>query len=155
MDEQSVKEHWKKRIGYPGAPKRYDTPVALFNDCLRYFLWLENNPYRKKRYHTYKGEQRVYYEETPRAPLLCDLCNHLKIDQETWRLWRKNRPDLFGVITRVDSAIYAEKFQGAAAGILNPNIIAQELGLASKHEHNVSGETWEEFLQGLEDDVPE
>ncbi|MDC9826565.1 terminase small subunit, partial [Devosia sp. ZB163] len=35
---------------------------------------------------------------------------------------------------RVDEIIRAQKFEGAAAGLLNPNIIARDLGLADKQE---------------------
>ena len=31
--------------------------------------------------------------------------------------------------------IYEQKFTGAAAGLLNPNIIARDLGLADKTDH--------------------
>jgi hypothetical protein len=40
------------------------------------------------------------------------------------------------VITRIDKYIYNQKFEGAAAGFLNPNIIARDLGLADKTDNN-------------------
>ncbi|WP_290688531.1 terminase small subunit [Haematobacter sp. UBA3484] len=42
--------------------------------------------------------------------------------------------DLSEVITRVEQIIRTQKFEGAAADLLNPNIIARELGLADKTE---------------------
>lgn len=42
--------------------------------------------------------------------------------------------DFFGVITRIERIMYDQKFTGAAAGFLNPNIIARDLGLADKKE---------------------
>jgi hypothetical protein len=38
------------------------------------------------------------------------------------------------VTTRVDEIIRTQKFQGAAADLLNPNIIARDLGLSEKSE---------------------
>ncbi|SMP36850.1 terminase small subunit, partial [Shimia sagamensis] len=52
----------------------------------------------------------------------------------TWREWRKSRKDLSSVMTRVEQIIRQQKFEGAAAELLNPNIIARDLGLADKKE---------------------
>lgn len=45
--------------------------------------------------------------------------------------------DFSRIITHVRQIIYRQKFEGAAAGFLNPNIIARDLGLSesSKTEH--------------------
>ncbi len=42
--------------------------------------------------------------------------------------------DFSKVITRIREIIYNQKFTGAAAGFLNPNIIARDLGLVDKAE---------------------
>ena len=42
------------------------------------------------------------------------------------------------VITRISKIIYNQKFTGSAAGFLNPNIIARDLGLVDKKQ--VDGE---------------
>ena len=44
------------------------------------------------------------------------------------------KQDFSEVTTRVDEIIRTQKFQGAAADLLNPNIIARDLGLADKSE---------------------
>ena len=49
-------------------------------------------------------------------------CVFLDISHDTWSEWRLKRQDLSDVITRVDGIIYTQKFDGAAAGLLNPNI---------------------------------
>lgn len=66
-----------------------------------------------------------------RAMTLSGLCTFLDITEETWRSYRE-KPDFLGVTTRAESIIYQYKFEGAAAGLLNPNIIAREMGLAEK-----------------------
>ena len=45
-----------------------------------------------------------------------------------------NRQDLVETIERVQMVLYAQKFAGAAADLLNANIIARDLGLADKSE---------------------
>ena len=68
------------------------------------------------------------------------LCLFLDISFETWSDWRKNRPDLSDVITRAEQIIRTQKFEGASAGLLVPQIIARDLGLADKQEIGVSVE---------------
>jgi hypothetical protein len=67
------------------------------------------------------------------------LCLHLSISTRTWRQWaeEKNdayRPDLAPVIERARTIIRDQKFAGAAAGLLNPILVARDLGLADKQE---------------------
>jgi hypothetical protein len=62
----------------------------------------------------------------------------LFVDIHSLRDYKKN-PDYKGfsqVITKIEKVIYNQKFTGAAAGFLNPNIIARDLGLAEKKEVN-------------------
>jgi hypothetical protein len=47
--------------------------------------------------------------------------------------------------------IYEQKFTGAAADLLNPNIIARDLGLADKQDHQSSDGTM--TPQGVSDDL--
>ena len=70
-----------------------------------------------------------------RAMTIAGLCMFLDIEERSWRDWRTSRPDLLPVITRADAVIRTQKFEGASAGLLVPNIIARDLGLAEKNEH--------------------
>ena len=60
----------------------------------------------------------------------------LDIDHTTWGDWRRNRDDLSPVTMRVEQIIRTQKFEGAAANMLNANIIARDLGLADRKEHS-------------------
>lgn len=40
--------------------------------------------------------------------------------------------DFSPVITRIENILRTQKFEGAAAGLLNPNIIARDLGLVDR-----------------------
>lgn len=40
------------------------------------------------------------------------------------------------IINRVERLIWQQKFEGAAAGLLNANLISRELGLADWREHS-------------------
>ncbi|MFC0183379.1 terminase small subunit [Pseudarcicella hirudinis] len=42
------------------------------------------------------------------------------------------------VITRIEEIVYVQKFEGAAVGAFNANIIARDLGLADKQNIDLS-----------------
>jgi hypothetical protein len=63
-----------------------------------------------------------------RAATIFGLCVHLGIGQQTWADYRK-RPDFSGVCDYAENMIRDQKFAGAAADLLNPVIIARDLGL--------------------------
>lgn len=69
-----------------------------------------------------------------RAMTLEGLCIFLDIARQTWDNYCQ-RDDFLEVTTRVAEIIRTQKFTGAAADLLNPNIIARDLGLAEKREH--------------------
>jgi len=68
-----------------------------------------------------------------RAMTIFGLCIFLDIGRATWDEYR-HRKDFLDITARVEAIIYSQKFEGAAADLLNPNIIARELGLAEKSE---------------------
>lgn len=147
-------QFWKYCFN-PGAPRKYKGPEALWEDCVKYFEWVEANPLKVERHVTYQGDAKPYWEKRPRAMLNTELCGFLNINTDTWANWRKTRDDLSEIIRRVDDIIWEQKFQGAAADLFNSNIIAQQLGLKTRTEHSVGGETLEEFLESLDPDVPD
>ena len=58
----------------------------------------------------------------------------LDVTFKTWTDWRTDRSDLSHVIAWAENVIYRQKFEGASADMLNPNIIARDLGLADKKD---------------------
>lgn len=135
-----------------GRPPAFETAAELRQACIAYFDWAEANPIRIQHKTVYQGKIKTYTELRPRAMLLIQLCRYIGVSDQAWRNWKKNRKDLVGVITWAESIIWEQKFQGAAVDMFNSNIIAQELGLKTKTEHTLGGETLEEFLDNLEED---
>jgi hypothetical protein len=68
-----------------------------------------------------------------RAMTIEGLCIFLDIEQRTWLNYTK-REDFIPVTSRACEIIRTQKFAGAAADLLNANIIARDLGLADKNE---------------------
>lgn len=66
-----------------------------------------------------------------RAMTVSALCIFLDISPNTW-LAHRTREGFLPICSRVDEIIWTQKFQGAAAGLLNPSIFARDLGLADR-----------------------
>ncbi len=128
---------WKLRDTH-GRTSLFETDDELWRACVSYFDWATENPLKEDRVFSYQGEQTHESVSLLRAFTLSGLCLHLGITEETWRAWRRDRPDLKEVIAKAESVIRQQKFEGAAAGLLNANIISRDLGLTDKKDHQSS-----------------
>ncbi len=121
---------WQGRSTF-GRNREYEDAESLWQACRAYFQWAHGTP-------LYEAKILASGQEVPAAKMRAftqkSLCLHLRVTEETWRTWRTNRTDLADVIQTVDDVIYTQKFEGAAAGLLNSNLISRELGLADRQE---------------------
>ncbi|MEP3279371.1 MAG: terminase small subunit [Stappiaceae bacterium] len=120
-------EYWKARSKHGRTPKFKD-PVQLLNVCEEYFQWVDDNPLQEEKIFNFAGIIAWTKVSKMRAMTIAGLCTFLDIDRSTWFAWR-SREGFSNVITRVEEIIRNQKFTGAAAGLLNANIIARDLGL--------------------------
>lgn len=125
-------QFWKARIKH-GRDKIFSTPDCLWSACVEYFQWVEDNPLVEQKIFHANGQITKDTVAKMRAMTLTGLRLFLGIDAQTWTNY-KAREDFIEVITRAEEIIYEQKFTGAAADMLNPNIIARDLGLADKQE---------------------
>ena len=125
-------QFWKARTKH-GRDKIFASAELLWEACQEYFQWVEDNPLYEAKPFAFQGQSWI--EEVPkmRAMTIGGLCVFLDIDETTWRDWR-NKEDFSTVISRAERIIYQQKFSGAAADLLNANIIARDLGLADKQD---------------------
>lgn len=124
-------QFWKARSKH-GRDKIFETPEILWEACIEYFEWVEQNPLNEAI--AYQG--KVSEDALPKMrPMTIEgLCNFLGIVVQTWRDYRDNRKDFSTVCTQAEQIIMQQCFDGASAGFLNPSIIARKLGLADKQE---------------------
>lgn len=132
-------QFWKARSKH-GRDRLFESPAALWEACCEYFEWVEANPLYEMKAFAYQGVVVQEPVAKMRAMTMGGLCIFLDIDETTWREWRKSE-DFSPVVLRVDKVIYEQKFTGAAADLLNPNIIARDLGLADKQDVTTNGES--------------
>mgnify|MGYP003643120134 CR=1 FL=1 len=130
---------WEARSTH-GAKPKFENGIDLYSACCEYFQWVEDNPLKEEKIAQFQGVFVKGDVSKMRAMTIAGLCNFIDIAHQTWCDWRTNRKDLSEVITRVDSIIYDQKFSGAAADLLNSNIISRDLGLADKTESEIKGQ---------------
>lgn len=148
---------WQARSSAGPKPKFTDGD-HLWAACVEYFDWVNDNPLYADQLVTFQGAAKHEPVAKMRAMTIGGLCLFLDVTERQWREWRENRSDLIPVITQAEAIIYTQKFQGASADLLNPNIIARDLGLADKKQHTGKGdgaiqhEMVESDYSGLDDD---
>ncbi|OAN76745.1 terminase small subunit [Sulfitobacter sp. EhC04] len=125
---------WEARSTHGVKPK-FESADDLWDACVQYFNWVHDNPLYEDRLVTYMGDSKHEPVSKMRAMTISAMCLFIDVTRTTWDEWKKTRADLSDIITRTEAIIFAQKFEGASADLLNPNIIARELGLADKKIH--------------------
>lgn len=129
---------WEARTTH-GRDKLFETPDILWAACVEYFEWVEANPLKEEKVFCNQGQVTRAEIAKMRAMTLSGLCLFLGVGRRTFDEYR-GREDFLPVIGQIEEAIRDQKFSGAAADLLNANIIARDLGLSDKQEtkHDVS-----------------
>lgn len=105
----------------------------MMEDCCSYFEWVEENPLQEARAVSFQGVTEIEYIPKMRAMTIGGLCVYLGIGMSTWDDYRK-KDGFSGVVGDIEEIIRDQKFTGAAADMLNANIIARDLGLRDKKD---------------------
>ncbi len=133
-------QFWKN-VKNPGAPIEFKTPEILWKKACQYFQWCDDNPLKEEKLFHYQGVISRDTMSKMRAYTLIELCLFLGVNEAYFRQFNVDKHDEFStIITRIRKTIYTQKFTGAAADLLNPNIIARDLGLVEKKELDIRTE---------------
>ena len=123
---------WEKRSSH-GRDPVFKNPKELKDACLEYFVWVEDNPLWEAKVFHNQGVITDAVIPKMRAMTIGGMCTFLDICQKTWANYRDNN-DFLQVTSQIEEIIKDQKFSGAAADLLNANIIARDLGLSDKKE---------------------
>lgn len=156
-------QFWKLRSKH-GRDKLFETPELLWEAACEYFEWCEENPLMEVEQA--KGTSKPEKDDEGKfvwPPNLIELpkmrpftmqglCLYLDCGTAYFRNFkseeRSQSKDFKSIIGKIEETIYNQKFSGAAAGFLNANIIARDLGLSDKTEH--SGELTVKQITGMQ-----
>lgn len=128
---------WEARSSH-GRNPIFKSPEQLWEACQEYFQWVEDNPLWEDKSFSYQGNVIPHQAPKMRAMTIEGLTIFLDICMNTWTNY-KEKEDFLRVTTRVEKIIRNQKFSGAAADLLNPNIIARDLGLKDVSSKEISG----------------
>jgi hypothetical protein len=141
-------QFWRLRQSH-GRKRTFKTPSDLWEQACRYFEWVDENPIieEKLSVNGTKIEQKKLRPYTKAG-----LCYYLNCSEQVLRDCKKKYPEYERIMEKIEQLMYAQKFEGAAAGIFNHQIIARDLGLADKNTLDITAKTSAPDLSMLSND---
>lgn len=139
-------QFWKLRSRH-GREKIFATPDIMWKAACTYFQWCEDNPFKEEVVFHSQGVITKSELSKMRPFTMEGLCHYLDCNKVYFNHFETNlegkndeqSKDFSKVVTHIREVIYRQKFEGAASGFLNPNIIARDLGLVDKKELDNKG----------------
>jgi hypothetical protein len=129
---------WEAR-GRHGRLPSFASPEQLWETATDYFAWCEENPLYEDKLVTFQGDAKHEPCAKMRAMTENGFCIFAGCSLSTWHLYclKEDFSEVAGTIKQI---IRDQKFSGAAADLLNANIIARDLGLADRTVSVFSGQ---------------
>ena len=134
-------EFYKKRASV-GRPRLFEDPKSLAQAFLEYTSHVDSNPQIEEDFvgGGFNAGQKVFLHRK-RPYTINGFCIFIDAHQDWWnefkRRLKKDDPrdkEFSGVMARIEQVCYSQKFDGAAAGFFNANIISRDLGLKDSTE---------------------
>lgn len=154
MSAPKGNQFWKQRSKH-GRDKLFDTPSLLWEAACEYFEWCDSNPLKEEKLFSSQGEILKGEISLMRPYTIQGLCLFLGCNAKYLNHFESNLKesdqDFSNIVTRIREVIYNQKFEGAATGLLNPNIIARDLGLVDKKDNHHSGKVNLPVISWLDD----
>lgn len=152
MSAPQGNKFWEARTTH-GRGKIFETPEILWAACVEYFEWTEANPLIEEKVFCAQGQVTRANIAKMRAMTIFGLCRFLGIARTTWEEY-SGREDFKYICSEAENVIRDQKFTGAAADMLNANIIARDLGLRDKQDHEHTGGVTVEIVRFAENKDP-
>lgn len=143
-------QFWKLRSEH-GRDKLFASPEMMWQAATEYFEWADANPWYKVE-GIKSGDMvgQMINIPTARPYTLRAFLLYIHASENFWTEFKKAKhEDFLGVIEEIENVMYAQKFEGAAVGSFNANIIARDLGLKDKTETEMSGEVSLKQITGM------
>ena len=116
----------------------FESPEQLWTAACEYFQWVENNPLLEEKIFHSSGAITKDTIKKMRAMTIRAMCFFIGLSRQGWQEYSE-KPDFSDIVKEIEDVIYSQKFEGAAADMLNSNIIARELGLSDKVQNEHTG----------------
>lgn len=106
------------------------TPTQLWDKAIEYFDWMVKEPMHEEK--VFSNGKKIKCAKL-RPMTIRSFCIFASIARSTFYIYEQNQ-DYIDIIARIKDVIFVQKFEGAAAGLFETNIIARELGLIDKQQ---------------------
>lgn len=116
-------------------PREFLTPQDFLAEVIKYFRWCDDHPLQEEQVFQYKGSIVRADKGKVRPYTKHGLATFLCIPASRIYTYRDRGGQWSDVVEMIEQIIYTQKFENAAAGLLNATIISRDLGLAEKNEH--------------------
>lgn len=143
-------QFWKQRSKH-GRDKLFASPELLWEAACEYFEWCDTNPFKEQNLiNSGPNGGKIVDTDKMRPYTMQGLCLYLNCNTAYFRTFKAqstdNDKDFNTIITRIEEVVYNQKFSGAAAGFLNANIIARDLGLKDNTDITTGGEKFDSTI---------
>ena len=112
----------------------FATAADLRKAATEYFEWCDDHPLLEEDTAVYQGDVTRFDKKKVRPYTLRGFAIYLNVAVGQLERLRGDTGDLGTAMQLIEQVIYTQKFENAAAGILNAAIISRDLGLADKQE---------------------
>ena len=114
--------------------KVYISADQFLADCVDYFKWCEEHPLLEEKAFSSQGIIIKDDVAKMRPFTKKGLATFLGIPEGRLDSYKRKGGEWAEVAELVEQTIWTQKFEGAACGLLNANLISREIGLADKQE---------------------
>lgn len=122
---------WQLRTRH-GRDKIFENAANLREAAFEYFQAATDNPLEEEKAFS-TGVAVTLNRLRPFTQKAMFV--YLGISRKTWENYSKE-PAFEDVVEEIENIIYTQKFEGAAAGLFNANLISREIGLSEKISFN-------------------
>jgi len=125
--------YWARRKeNKGGSPRKFNSPEELAEAIDGYFEWMEANPLHELKSWQNMGTPVGLEVPKMRAMGVASLCLHIGISRKSLINYEARSDEYAEIIQAARDTIFAQKFEGAAADMLNSNVIIRDLGLKER-----------------------
>lgn len=113
--------------------KNFQLPQQLMAEAIRYFEWVDDHQLQEEKIFQHQGNILRETVAKCRPYTKKGLANFIGVTVARLNDFGK-RPGWEETLEYIEQVIYAQKFENAAAGLLNSTIVSRDLGLAERSE---------------------
>jgi len=132
LSNQSPMRFWNVQSSF-GSQPNFNNANDLWVAAQEYFEWAEDHPLCLEKGFSYQGKVSIEKFSKIRAMSIGGLCLFIGISRELFEQFELQK-EFRLVVQRIKDVIFEQKFAGAAAELLNPVMIARDLGLSDRKE---------------------